>query len=292
MARPTPRLTPGELLEAQARFEDGETQASLARRFGVSTRTIVYHRDRKGWVRGGTPEPDIDTLGDPADFIPEDPDIVEEDVRDAEITRLRAQLDQAEARIHEAETSARGIIERPVYHDADEVINLLGATTLRETAMQQLARESMKRRREGMPGWDISTESAAVEQRLREIAEQLVQERTKWVREQHQVRVVKMVTPEGNIVQVPVEEQINNEAGQQGTAIHKAKDKGYKLHWPYLCQTNDCWLESAVDGQGNLSLDGYCSPAHRRGDPYLGNPKAVEGVTTSDAWRTTVSRSV
>ena len=91
---------------------------------------------------------------------------------------------------------------------------------------------------------------------------------------------MKVLKANGNMVQIVVENQVNNEEGQPGAAIWKARDKGDKLISPYLCQAYNCWEPASVDERGKLKHAGYCSEAHMALDPYLGK-RSVPGVTTS-----------
>ena len=116
------------------------------------------------------------------------------------------------------------------------------------------------------------------------ILEELLSRRTKFVDANKRVRVVKMAARNGDgwdIVQIPVEVQINNEAGQSGAAIWKQRDKGRKLVLPYLCQRIDCWAEAKVGPDGKFLYAGYCSAEHAATDPYLG--AQVPGVAMSRA---------
>ena len=94
----------------------------------------------------------------------------------------------------------------------------------------------------------------------------------------------------GTMVQIPHELQVNNEAGQQGAAIWKMREKGAKLIMPFLCMRNNCYVAAAVHPDGTFVYDGYCGQEHRSTDPYVGKT-AIEGVTQSVYHRPTVDQA-
>jgi len=75
-------------------------------------------------------------------------------------------------------------------------------------------------------------------------------------------RTIKMIKPEdGNLVQIPLEAQINNVAGSLNDGMFRYEKKGYKRTEPMLCPAKDCWETSAI-GKGKFVHSGYCSEDH------------------------------
>jgi len=209
-----------------------------------------------------------------------------EDIR--ERIKLESSLDELARRLAEAEeenAELRGRVEelRPTaevqtYANLAEVEQVWGPR-LDEVCELRLGEINKARLRSGLLPYDFRDSPEIMERTRREVMNELLARRTKFSEENPTVRVVKMVF-NGNLVQVPLELQINNEAGQQGAAIWRMREKGAKLAMPYFCMRNNCWLPAETDAHGSLSLDGYCSGAHRATDPYL-RGRVVPGVTTS-----------
>lgn len=202
--------------------------------------------------------------------------------------RLESALDEMAARLAEAERENASLKERvedlrptadvALYSTLAEVEEVWGGR-LEEVVELRLGEINKVRIRQGLLPWDFQRSPDILERTKREVMVELLSRRTKFAEENPTIRVVKMVF-NGNLVQVPLELQINNEAGQQGAAIWKMRAKGAKLAMPYFCMRNNCWIPAAVDAHGSLTLDGYCLPAHRATDPYL-KGTAIAGVTTS-----------
>lgn len=120
--------------------------------------------------------------------------------------------------------------------------------------------------------------------------------------------VVKAITQDGRIVQLPFEDQINNTvAGDRSDAIglRRYAREGFILliDWntlvPLYCAALDCWARSMVpelEGQypahRNATNSGFCSSKHRAGTMPFQFTDAGEikqglmsqGVTTSRVW--------
>ena len=193
-----------------------------------------------------------------------------------------------EQRIAELEAKLAAAEEEIAIHDprrevphltsVEDYLEHVGYEDLAELALSQLGRENIKRHREGKPPLEFGEDR--IEATISEIVNKRIRGLTSSIREEDNMRTLKMVKPSGTLTQVPVETQINNEAGQQGAAIWKARDKGFKIAFPYRCHRHNCWQLAAVDAAGKMTLDGYCSPEHRMQDPYL-NKAPVAGVSMS-----------
>lgn len=279
--------------KVQADFEAGTSKAELSRIYDVTTNAITYRQKKEGWEvkpqveePEATVNPEVETSTVEADVEWEDP--VEgpppvADDREALLARI-GELEQklAAAEREAAELSPTTHVDLP--KSAADVLEFHDRDTLVELVQLRLAAENMDRFKKGMPPLDFQNNPQVLEQKIAEYAQKRAAARNRPPSEIHRQRVIKMIRPDGNIVQWPVEEQISNEAGQAGAAIWKAREKGWKLVEPYICQVRDCWQEAATNDFGELSLDGYCSPEHRLLDPYL-NSQPVPGVATSKAAR-------
>jgi hypothetical protein len=91
------------------------------------------------------------------------------------------------------------------------------------------------------------------------------------------LRVMKAIKPDGTIIQLPLEDQINNAvAGRPGDQIGLLTytDKGYVLlqdpnKYPYYCYAVDCWaaamrkaIEKKFPEHVEATGTGFCSEAH------------------------------
>ena len=75
------------------------------------------------------------------------------------------------------------------------------------------------------------------------------------------MRTLKMVKPDGTLVQIPYEDQINNLAGSISDAKERYREKGFKMTDPDLCPSQNCYELSILEG-GNFVFRGYCSNDH------------------------------
>jgi len=273
--------------KVRADYEAGENNMNwLAKKYGVAAVTVQRHRDKEGWVVGGATA----TVPSEATVAFEEPPTVtvvggiEEEVVTEEaqrIAELEAKLTETETALAQAEAEARKHdprVDVPHLNSPEAYLEYVGYEDLSELAMSSLALENVKRHREGKPSLEFGTDR--IDQEIQRIITKRIQGLTGHVRGEDNMRVLKMVKPSGTMTQVPVETQINNEAGQQGAAVWKAREKGFKIAFPYRCQRHNCWNLSATDNAGNRTLDGYCSPEHRAGDPYI-NARPVAGISTS-----------
>jgi hypothetical protein len=188
--------------------------------------------------------------------------------KDAENATLRTQV-----------ADLKPTVEVEVYKTGADVERIFGKDKLDEVVEMRLGEINKQRLRSGLLPYDFNNSPEILARTRRDLLAEILSRRTKFAEENPTIRVVKMVL-NGTMRQVPFEQQINNEAGQQGAAIWRMRDKGAKLCMPFLCMRNNCYTPAAVDDNGSLTLDGYCSAAHRSTDPYL-KGRQVAGVTTS-----------
>lgn len=260
--------------DLEAAYRGGAKVTDLAEKYGVSTQAIYKRRTAGKWERE---IPDEERpVEDEVKYDPEElaVQLVE---AEAKIAAMQEKLDAAEA---EAEAlSPYKHVDLP--RTAQDVLEFHGMETMREMAYEHIAFENMARAQRGLPAFDYRANPQIIEDKIQQLAQHQAERRNRPPSEIFRQRVVKMVKPNGTIVQWPVEEQISNEAGQAGASIWKAKEKGLKLLEPYICQVRDCWQEAEIDDHGQLTLNGYCSPEHRALDPYLN--QGQPNVATSRA---------
>jgi len=183
----------------------------------------------------------------------------------AELEKVKSELESVKAERDQFQPFK----EYPVFETASDVIAFHGEAHLREIAEDRLARADAEARKRGRPpqwegdrqGWE-----RRVAEVVAEIAEETVGAKSKWVEDPGKAtpqRTMKMVKPDGNMVQIPVEPQINNGAGSISDPIERYKRKGFKLATPVRCALRDCWEPAEVSG-GKLVFSGYCTEAHRQ----------------------------
>lgn len=195
--------------------------------------------------------------------------VAEPGAEDSELAALRFQLAQAERERDEAVERAkewRPDVDVVIYDTAEEAYNFFGREKLAHIAETRLAKMNKERVKQGLP--PLYTGEPAEYRRLLEqeivtICQEMVNRRNgiKKAKKIIAQRMLKMVKPDGNMVQVPVEEQINNGRGSLYDPIARYKEKGFKLPSPTRCNLRDCWDASAVVN-GKYSYGGYCSYEH------------------------------
>lgn len=273
-----PRISDRKWAEAQEWYEkEGASLNAVAKRLGVAVSTVRAHRDRDEWGPKGIRADSVaETVQ--AGFAPEQVHRLSEDeAMRLEVERLRSELAEETAKREEAEAQFEKV--RPdfpfkVYRSEAEVREFFG-DKLWDIAARNQNRE---RKQDGFAPIEFEQHDPRLKPAVDALVKELLSRTSKFAG-QRNLRVVKMYRPwDGHLVEVGVEPQMSNEAGQPGTAIWKHRDKGMKLVSPYLCQLADCWAEASVDSAGRLLLDGYCSTAHRARDPFL-KGRAVEGVS-------------
>ena len=262
--------------QIRAEWEHGATKTSLAEKYGCSAQAISNHQKNEGW------HIEKDKIGEVAGVVPEPDDVViaEPDIdaaaAQARIRELEAELAEAEAKVKEYSPTARvNIPDTP-----EGWIEFLGEDKITELTDDVLAAENRDRFKKGRPMLDIKDNPDLRAKEIEKIVAKREAAKTKHVVDDLRARTVKLVKPNGTIIQVIVEEQVSNEKGQPGAAIWKAKEKGFKLADPYICQAYNCWLPALVGEDGTFAYSGYCSSEHMAFDPYLGK-RQIAGVTTS-----------
>lgn len=190
---------------------------------------------------------------------------------DDEVAALRAELAEAKADAERWKPTV-DITDR-LFETTDDVAERFNYQDLKDIAGAEIAQINLERLKRGhLP---IDYDEAEWETEIDRVKLDLIADRTRWVAEQGAAaRVLKMVKPvkdrcdhqpcykHGSLVQIPVENQINNQAGSLSDGTQRYKDKGYKLCRPFLCAMVECW-EPAKISDGKFLYAGYCTEAHR-----------------------------
>jgi hypothetical protein len=281
-------MTGTNWLKARADYEQrGLSLQKVATAHGVSVNAVTYHKKKEGWSRDGA-VPELPAEAVTASFTPEQRVKLTElpAAQEVEYQRRIAELEEQLAEAERKAAEYRPTHEHHIYRSVDEVRTHFGEERLREIAALRLAQINRGRMSRGLPTFNYEDRPELYEQEIRAVLTEMLARRTQFVNPQQSLRVVKMALRgkdgEWSLRQIPVEVQISNEAGQSGAAMWKARDKGFKLVMPYLCQRLDCWREATVGPDGKFAHHGYCGPEHEGMDPYL-NRRPVAGVTTSRA---------
>lgn len=303
--------------KVRADYESGEFGLEkLAKMYQVSRQSIANQKKKNGWVKGkkkpyegevylaeaaedfaaaisdDLPPPVEETVGQTIESEPAETETVTSPesfaVEDVDVTSYEQRIAELEAKLASTERELAAAEEEIAVHDprkevpfletVEDYLEHVGYEDLSELALSHLGRENIKRHREGKPPLEFGDDR--IEATINEIVNKRIRGIKSSVREEDNMRTLKMVKPSGTLTQVPVETQINNEAGQQGAAIWKARDKGFKIAFPYRCHRHNCWALAAVNSAGAMTLDGYCTVEHRAADPYL-NTAPVAGVSMS-----------
>jgi len=215
------------------------------------------------------PVPDMPDLDDDTLLARFSEDPAEEE--DSEVARLRFELAEARAEIEEANRRAaewRPDVDVAVYNTPEEAYQFFGKEKLGQIAERRLAKMNKDRIKEGLP--PLYTGDPAEYRRLLEeevvaICKEMVSRKNS-IKNANRViaqRTLKMVKPDGNMVQIPVELQINNGQGSLYDPIARYKEKGFKLPSPTRCNFRDCWDPSAIHN-GKYLFGGYCSQEHQQ----------------------------
>lgn len=267
----------------------GMSTGQVASKYRVSASAVLQHKKKDGWTREQTADIPAETIV--GSFAPQQTVTVDDvpglkvQARVAELEQELAEADRKIAEQQEELEKHRPTHEWHVYRTPQELREYLGEAKLQDIAGLELAELNKERIRRGLTAYSYQSDPDMYERQIKKILDDILSRRTKFVDANVRLRVVKMAarTADGgwSIVQIPVEVQINNEAGQSGAAIWKQRDKGRKLVIPYLCQRYNCWAEAAVGPDGKFLHAGYCSAEHAATDPYLG--AQVSGVAMSRA---------
>lgn len=101
------------------------------------------------------------------------------------------------------------------------------------------------------------------------------------------IYTVKAIGPDGTIVQLPLEEQINNHVAspEDFVGLRFYTRKGFRLLWDFeqskgvFCPTRDCYAA------WNDEFSGTCSPQHEKITVPKQSPgRFSDGATTSRSW--------
>jgi hypothetical protein len=291
-----PQLSDTQWRNARALFEEeGWSQKAIADKYGVSLTTISKHKKKGGWSRDGQPDP-TETGPSYADVVvsgfsdEQTIPLAEASPDAAAISELEERLAAAEERARKAEARAEEVSPTHLADLGDDydqeagvnaVIAYLGRDYLEEVAAKKFNRE---RKADGFVAIEFAEGDPRLAAAVKDLALRLWQNRSKFA-DESSMRTVKMAVKDPNhptgwsLRAIPVTPTVNNEAGQPGASIWKARDKGFKLIRPYLCQLQNCWRKAAEEN-GQLTYSGYCSQAHAGRDVFL-TGKTVGGVTTS-----------
>lgn len=103
------------------------------------------------------------------------------------------------------------------------------------------------------------------------------------------LRMIKAHTPDGRLVQIPMEDQINNHIAspENGIGLQPYIRKGFLVYWDpqtgktAFCQTWGCWAEAKYTKE----LNGFCSLQHNAiTEPKVERGGFSMGATTSTRW--------
>jgi hypothetical protein len=255
--------------------------ADIARRYEVAPKTIRLHAKNYGWTLPrhaidpvSAPTIDLTTPAPPPhDFGSQTSG--EKAIAEGDLQALyedeRAKRMSAEIRVKVLEEQVdewKPYVEVDMYDTIEDVVEMVGRGRLIELAAQSLAAINNQRRAQHMADFILS--DAEQEEKITEIAQRFLDKRYLAENEnQHRTRVMKMVTKQGNIVQVIAENQVNNMAGSRSDWHAVYTEKGHRVAVnkrtkATFCGSLNCNRDSAVDERGhNLHL-GYCSEGHMR----------------------------
>ncbi|HEX7098950.1 MAG TPA: hypothetical protein VF377_06890 [Acidimicrobiia bacterium] len=226
------------------------------------------------------------SLGDEVpELVDEEPESDPDDqpvgevIDDGEVERLRAALEEeqakraaAEAELAEKSAKLDGLnptvdVSPWLWETRDDVVAFYGMDKLREIVEGRIATENKRRTKDGYDRLQYTREEK--EAMVDEVIDELLEDRQRTAppEEGPLARTLKMVafdpqTNEPRLVQIPYEEQVNNIAGSLADGIVRYTNKGYKRTNPPLCPAQDCFRPSAMEG-GQFLHYGYCSEDHR-----------------------------
>lgn len=208
----------------------------------------------------------------------------------AEIVRLRAEnaslkdveaeLASNQARIGVLESETKRLRPTAAWDFAtttEDVIERMGGyQSAFDEANRQLVRQDRDRNKKGlMPFRDLPDFTERVEEQIAKNAADVIRRSQTMLTDLTHIpklRMVKMITPDGSLVQIPVAPEINNGAGSLADPIVRYQRKGFKIAVSgsthptpgvTFCPTFDCWRIAAVEA-GEYIFFGYCSDMHRR----------------------------
>ena len=255
--------------KARRDFEmNGMSANGIATKYGVSTTAVLGHKKKEGWSRAQVvadlPAETIVESFAPPQTVPltEIPGAASK----ARIAELERQLYEAEQTVkaQQAELDKhRPTLEWHVYQTPAEVREYLGEEKLRDIAGLELAEQNKARVKRGLAPYAYENAPEMYEAQIAKILDELLTRRTKFIDAGQRLRVVKMAarSPEGgwSIVQIPVEVQISNEAGQSGRRSGSSGTRA--ANWS--CPT--CASGSTAGGRRwSARTASSCSPATAR----------------------------
>lgn len=204
----------------------------------------------------------------------------QETVQRAEEAEVRAEAAEAEA----DEFRPTKDIKEFLMETAEDVKVRFGEQKLRDLAETEIRDLNQKRTKEGYTRikWEPAEWDEAVDRAILELLSDRVREAPPI--EGPLMKTLKMVKPDGTLIQVPYEAQINNLAGSLEDAIARYRKKGYKLTDPLLCPSQNCYEISTLDSDGTYLHGAYCTADHRRRTEQL-QRGAVENPVTAPAIR-------
>lgn len=194
-----------------------------------------------------------------------------------EIVELKAQLraaakEQAKLEAQVADLQPTVDITDRLFRNVEDVYSYFGLEKLEQAVRDEDAASQRQRNKKGYQPSHLTDDEVA--DRVRILAEAFVEDRLVSVVPEAQTdtyppldRTLKMVAPNGALVQIAYEAQINNVAGSLADGYIRYEMKGYKQTRPFLCPTKDCWEPAAITGgrgrnAGKLEFKGYCTQDH------------------------------
>ena len=183
--------------------------------------------------------------------------------------RTRRIAAEARALVLEKESAdLRPWVEVDMYETVEDVIRILGTGRIKDLVAGEFASINRQRTLDGYERYTLT--DAEMDERMGTIAKEILDERYKFEDENpHRSRVLKMVHPNGNLVQIPAEDQINNMRGSRSDWYTIYTDRGFKVlvdrkSGATVCGSLNCWRPAVKDERGNYIQLGYCSEGHRR----------------------------
>ena len=175
---------------------------------------------------------------------------------------LEVQLKEALERAEAAEAEVVALKPtRPVDKFLDDSVEGIrarfGDEKLKDIAQTELVAINKRRLRDGMPPYEYKG------QELKEAIDRVVEEmradreRNGAHTEGPLFKTLKMVSPDGNLLQMPYETQINNLAGSIEDAIAIYRNKGFKLTEPLLCPSQNCYNPASSEVRPSGSRGTY-----------------------------------
>jgi hypothetical protein len=227
----------------------------------AAARMREWHRERKAQAEA---EPEPEPEPEPVKVTPADEGEVEELQQEfaAEIERLKAEAAEAQAKAEALDPTKD--VSGQLFNNTADVRRFFPESHLVDIALDEWAAENKdltRRGRNPLP----EPKGQDLEKRVERAAAELLADRTAHVQQRgFLLRVVKMVKPNGSLIEVPLEGQINSfRIGGAERAFAPYRAKGYKVADPYLCQSQGCWLEAVIGNDGQFAFDGYCGVDHR-----------------------------